>query len=123
MENNQAIPKGIIQRGRKYRVSVMVEGTRQTATCKNLVEAISVLERFKRGLLTGHIVNYSTWNVSTAWDNYIRYRVEIAPNSTGNPKKFNWYGKMIMNYFGKVHVLCSITLHFTIFQHKKVVIL
>ena len=107
--NNKIVPKGIMKRGKKYRVSVMSEGQRQTATCKTLIEAISVLEEYKKGLLTGHIVNYSTWNVATAWDNYVRYRVEIAPNSTGNSKKFTWYGKMILNYFGKTTSLDMLT--------------
>ena len=106
---NEELPKGIIKRNRKYRVSVMVDGKRKSATCSTINEAIAVLEDYKKGLLAGNAVDYQTWNVATAWSNYIRYRVEIAPHSTGNDKKFTWYGKMIMNYFGKTTSLELLT--------------
>ena len=34
------LPKGITQRGSKFRVSIMVAGARLTATCDTLLDAI-----------------------------------------------------------------------------------
>ncbi len=45
---NQRLPKGITQRGSKFRVSIMVAGVRMTATCDTLVEAIQRAEAIRQ---------------------------------------------------------------------------
>ena len=46
------LPKGITQRGSKFRVSIMVAGVRVTATCDTLVDAIQRAEAIRLGV--GH---------------------------------------------------------------------
>ena len=108
MDNN--LPKGITKRGAKYRVSCMVSGKRTTATCKSLTEALQALQRFRRGLIDDeHAAEHAVWTVGAAWEKYIDYRVAKAVNSTSNHKKFTWYGKIILNYFGPALSLDDIT--------------
>lgn len=95
------LPKGITERSGKFRVSVMVAGKRRTATCKNLEEAEATAAQLKLGLSTSTGPNKKTWNLETAWEHYVDYRVAASPHSTANPKKFKWYGRMIFDHFGQ----------------------
>ena len=94
------LPKGIVQRGDKFRVSVQVNGERKTATCGTLAAAIEVAERLRLGIIDGHSAEYDVWDVQTAWNAFVDHRVAQSPASSSNPKKFTWYGKMILGFFG-----------------------
>ena len=103
------LPKGITERSGKFRVSIMVAGKRRTATCKTLEEAEATAAQLKAGLFDVTATEKQVWNLETAWENYVDYRVASSPNSTANAKKFNWYGKLIFNFFGPQIKLDEIT--------------
>lgn len=103
------LPKGITERSGKFRVSIMVTGKRRTATCKTLEEAEATAAQLKAGLFDVTATERQVWNLQTAWENYVDYRVASSPNSTSNHKKFNWYGKMILEHFGPLISLDEIT--------------
>lgn len=108
MENKLA--KGITQRGNSFRVAIMVDGRRATATCKTYKEALAALQLFRLGLAENiAATEHPVWTVGQCWEKYIDYRVANAVNSTSNHKKFNWYGKIIFNYFGPSLSLDEIT--------------
>lgn len=104
------LPKGITERSGKFRVSVMVAGKRRTATCKNLEEAEATAAQLKLGLHDTTATEKKTWNLETAWEHYVDYRVAASPHSTANPKKFNWYGRMIFDHFGPLASLDDISI-------------
>ena len=103
------LPKGITERSGKFRVSIMVAGKRRTATCKTLEEAEATTAQLKLGLYETTAIEKKTWNLQTAWENYVDYRVAASTHSTSNPKKFNWYGRMIFDFFGPLANLDEIT--------------
>jgi integrase len=94
------LPKGITQRGDKFRVSIMVRGARKTATCGSLDEAVAVAEKLRYGIIDKHMGASFVWDVGTAWGAFVDHRVANSPATSTNPKKFNWYGKMILEFFG-----------------------
>ncbi len=82
------LPKGIIKRGEKYRVSTMVRGARKTATCSTLEIATQTLEQFKLGLLEQAKEQHKTWTLAQAWDAYVDYRLaKTTAKLTVNEKK------------------------------------
>lgn len=103
------LPKGITERSGKFRVSIMVTGKRRTATCKTLEEAEATVAQLKAGMFDLAATERQVWNLQTAWESYVDYRVASSPNSTSNHKKFNWYGKMILEHFGPLISLDEIT--------------
>ena len=103
------LPKGITERSGKFRVSIMVAGKRRTATCTTLEEAEATAAQLKSGLFDVTATEKQVWNLETAWENYVDYRVASSPNSTANAKKFSWYGKLIFNFFGPQIKLDEIT--------------
>ena len=103
------LPKGITERSGKFRVSIMVAGKRRTATCKTLEEAEATTAQLKLGLYETTAIEKKTWNLQTAWENYVDYRVAASTHSTSNPKKFDWYGRMIFDFFGPLANLDEIT--------------
>lgn len=104
------LPKGIIKRGDKYRVSTMVRGARKTATCSTLEIAVKTLEQFKLGLLEQAKEQHKTWNLAQAWDAYVDYRLaKTTAKLTVNEKKFKWYGKVLFEFFGPNMSLDDIT--------------
>ena len=103
------LPKGITERSGKFRVSIMVAGKRRTATCKTLEEAEATTAQLKAGLFVAVGAERQVWNIQTAWQNYVDYRVAASPHSTSNHKKFRWYGKMIFEFFGPLTNLDEIT--------------
>ena len=103
------LPKGITERSGKFRVSIMVAGKRRTATCTTLEEAEATAAQLKLGLYETTAIEKKTWNLETAWQHYVDYRVAASTHSTSNPKKFNWYGRMIFDFFGPLANLDEIT--------------
>tara|TARA_R110000782_G_scaffold255944_1_gene344838 strand:+ start:508 stop:1548 length:1041 start_codon:yes stop_codon:yes gene_type:complete len=103
------LPKGITERSGKFRVSIMVAGKRRTATCTTLEEAEATTAQLKLGLYETTAIEKKTWNLQTAWENYVDYRVAASTHSTSNPKKFDWYGRMIFDFFGPLANLDEIT--------------
>jgi integrase len=95
------LPKGIIQRGDTYRVSVQVAGKRTTGTALTLTDAIRMVEQIKSGAFTrtGENSTLKTWTLEEAWDAYIEYRTATSKKAT--PQQFAWYGRLIMEQFGK----------------------
>jgi integrase len=104
------LPKGITERSGKFRVSVMVAGKRRTATCKSLEEAEATAAQLKLGMFDTTTTERKTWNLETAWERYVDYRVAASPHSTANPKKFHWYGRMLLEYFGPLVSLDDISI-------------
>lgn len=103
------LPKGVTQRGDKFRVSVMVKGERKTATCATLDAATEVAERLRLGIIDEHAAEYPVWDVETAWNTFVDHRVAQSPASASNPKKFTWYGKMILGFFGPLRSLDEVS--------------
>jgi len=64
------LPKGISQRGKKFRVSIMVDGQRQTATFDTLSEAIEGAENIRAGLVEGP-AGTEQWTLEEALQKYI----------------------------------------------------
>ena len=103
------LQKGITERSGKFRVSIMAAGKRRTATCTTLEEAEATAAQLKLGLYETTAIEKKTWNLETAWQHYVDYRVAASTHSTSNPKKFNWYGRMIFDFFGPLANLDEIT--------------
>lgn len=117
------LPKGITKRGKSFRVSVMVAGERKTSTCKTLDEAIRVLEAFRLGIDTTEAINqYKTWTLGKAWEAYVDYRVAASTKTTVNEKKFKWYGKVLLGYFGSNILLDEINTRRTAEFHDFLVV-
>lgn len=98
------LPSGIIKRGAKFRVSVMVAGERETATCKTLDEATQTKQKFLLGLAdAANPVEKKVWTLQDGWDHYIDYKVANGKVNYphNNHKIFVWYGKTITEYFGE----------------------
>jgi len=103
------LSKGITERSGKFRVSVMVAGKRRTATCKSLEEAEATMAQLKLGLYDIAAIQKKPWNLVTAWEHYVDNQVASSPHSTASTKKFNWYGSMLLNYFGPLANLDEIS--------------
>lgn len=94
------LPKGISQRGATYRVSVMVNGKRKTATAKTLEQAVQVKDNIKAGLYNfEHAAGtFKTWNVNECFEHYIDYRLSVSPDTL--IPHYRWMGRTLVNFFG-----------------------
>ena len=103
------LQKGITERSGKFRVSIMVAGKRRTATCTTLEEAEVTTSELRAGLFNATPTEKKVWNLETAWEHYVDYRVASSAHSTANPKIYKWYGTLIVKFFGPLINLDEIT--------------
>lgn len=104
------LPKGITRRGKKFRVSIMVDGNRKGGTYKTLELAMENEAVFRLGLDDlSSVTEHAVWNVATAWENYVDFRVANAVGNKTSHQKFTWYGKIILNFFGPLLSLDEIS--------------
>ena len=71
------LPKGITQRGSKFRVSIMVAGARLTATCDTLVDAIQRADAMRLGVDTGQVEKAAPWTLEEACEALMAERVKV----------------------------------------------
>lgn len=75
------LPPGITRRGERFRVSIMVSGVRQTATCGTLLEAIQTAEALRLGVATGQVEKRPVWSLQEAADALMAERVQVNATS------------------------------------------
>ena len=107
----QANPlKHITQRGKTYRVSMQPKvGKRLTATCQTLEEAIKVRDEMVAGTWTNRHADgtHKTQTLGEAWSDYLDYR--FAKSAKADPRRFRWYEKTILGFFGPSTSLDDLT--------------
>lgn len=107
----QANPlKHITQRGQTYRVSMQPKiGKRLTATCQTLEEAVQVRDEMVAGTWTNRHANgtHKTQTLGEAWSDYLDYR--FAKSAKADPRRFKWYEKTILGFFGPSTSLDDLT--------------
>lgn len=93
------LPKGITQRGSSFRVSIMVSGVRQTATCDTLVDAIQQAEAIRQGVGTGQVQKALPWTLQEAADSFLRERVQGRSTSQASIKARTSQIKQVVDFF------------------------
>lgn len=102
--------KHITQRGQTYRVSMQPKvGKRLTATCQTLEEAIKVRDEMVAGTWTNRHADgaHKTQTLGEAWSDYLDYR--FAKSAKADPRRFRWYEKTILGFFGPSTSLDDLT--------------
>ncbi len=99
MTNNR-MPKGITQRGSKFRVSIMVAGVRMTATCDTLVDAIQRAENIRLGVDTGQVQKVAPWTLQEACERLMAERVIPNATSAGSRRTRRSNLKQVVDFFG-----------------------
>ena len=102
--------KHITQRGQTYRVSMQPKvGKRLTATCQTLEEAIKVRDEMVLGTWTNRHADgaHKTQTLGEAWSDYLDYR--FAKSAKADPRRFRWYEKTILGFFGPSTSLDDLT--------------
>ena len=102
--------KHITQRGQTYRVSMQPKvGKRLTATCQTLEEAVQVRDEMVAGTWTNRHADgtHKTQTLGEAWSDYLDYR--FAKSAKADPRRFKWYEKTILGFFGPSTSLDDLT--------------
>jgi integrase len=102
--------KHITQRGQTYRVSMQPKvGKRLTATCQTLEEAVQVRDEMVAGTWTNRHADgaHKTQTLGEAWSDYLDYR--FAKSAKADPRRFRWYEKTILGFFGPSTSLDDLT--------------
>ena len=102
--------KHITQRGKTYRVSMQPKvGKRLTATCQTLEEAVQVRDEMVAGTWTNRHADgtHKTQTLGEAWSDYLDYR--FAKSAKADPRRFRWYEKTILGFFGPSTSLDDLT--------------
>ena len=94
MENE--LPKGIIKRGDKFRVSVMIDGRRATQTHVTLEQATKALNALRAGKQSA-AMSSKVWNLREAVDAFIHHRVTSHRTRIDN---LRWQTLNILAHFG-----------------------
>lgn len=92
----EKLPKGIIKRGEKYRVSVMVDGKRTTRTVNTLAEAQKTASDLRTGR-TGALSTHELWNLRQTVDAFTEARLKSHRTKSNN---LRWVSTHILAYFG-----------------------
>ena len=102
----ETIPKGITQRGDRYRVSVMVKGQRHTGTFYTLSEAKEALEEFRLGIRpqtpkgpTGPM------ELQNCIELFTEYRLRSSRTELAN---LRFFGNLMVRFFGPFRILDTI---------------
>lgn len=103
----EKLPKGITQRGDRYRVSVMVKGQRQTGTFYTLSEAVDALEHFRLGLKTTEPRAKQTGPIElqACVDLFTEHRLRSSRTELANLK---FFGSLMVKFFGPYRLLDTI---------------
>lgn len=102
-----AMPKGITKRGDSYRVSVMLNGQRETATCDTLIEAMQEAQRIRSGITREEATPVDPWTMGHA--SMVLLRDKIAPiltRATFNTKSS--YHRKVLAHFGEDKLIGSL---------------
>ena len=98
---NQRMPKGITQRGSKFRVSIMVAGVRMTATCDTLVDAIQKAEAIRLGVGdTGAVEKATPWTLQEACEALMQERVLVNATSKASAQTRACSLRRVVEFFG-----------------------
>lgn len=90
------LPRGIMKRGDKYRVSVMVQGKRTTQTHNTLEQAIKAAHDLRAGRM-GPLSTHEIWNMRVAVSQYIESRLKSHRTKSDS---LRWLGTHILAFFG-----------------------
>jgi integrase len=91
------LPKGITQRGDKFRVSIMVNGTRRTATCDSLKDAILRADELREAPTT---LGSPQWTLEEAIENYINLHLIPSGKRGSTMKNIEGRGRSFIKFFG-----------------------
>lgn len=90
------LPTGIIRRGDKYRVSVMVQGNRTTQTHITLEAALKARDDLKAGRM-GALSSHEIWNLRQAIDAFTAQRMKSHRTKSDH---LRWLSTHILAHFG-----------------------
>lgn len=90
------LPKGIIKRGDKFRVSVMIDGKRTTQTHVTLEQATKALRDLRAGKLSAAF-SAKVWNLREAVDAFTHHRLTSHRTRIDN---LRWQTLNILAHFG-----------------------
>lgn len=90
------LPRGIIKRGDKYRVSVMLNGKRTTQTHNTLEQAIKAAHDLRAGRM-GPLSTHEIWNLRVAVEHYKEARLK---SHRTNSSSLRWISTHILAFFG-----------------------
>jgi integrase len=90
------LPTGIIKRGDKYRVSVMVQGNRTTQTHNTLEAALKARDDLKAGRM-GALSTHEIWNLRQAIDAFTAQRMKSHRTKSDH---LRWLSTHILAHFG-----------------------
>jgi integrase len=114
----EKLPKGIIKRGEKYRVSVMVDGKRTTQTVNTLREAEKVAEDLRSGRV-GALSSHEIWNLRQAVDAFTEARLRSHRTRSD---QLRWISTHVLAYFGpalRINKIDSVELHKFVDHNRK----
>lgn len=95
-----ALPPGITRRGTKFRVSIMVNGIRRTATEPTLAQAISTAD-YLRGQIKAHGEEArGEWNLGEAGKHYEEDHLVPSGAKPGTLVTFRYRMNNLLRYFG-----------------------
>lgn len=90
------LPTGILKRGDKYRVSVMVQGKRTTQTHNTLEAALKARDDLKAGRM-GALSTHEIWNLRQAIDAWATQRMKSHRTKSDH---LRWLSTHILAHFG-----------------------
>ena len=90
------LPTGILKRGDKYRVSVMVQGKRTTQTHNTLEAALKARDDLKAGRM-GALSTHEIWNLRQAIDAFTAQRMKSHRTKSDH---LRWLSTHILAHFG-----------------------
>lgn len=90
------LPTGILKRGDKYRVSVMVQGKRTTQTHTTLEAALKARDDLKAGRM-GALSTHEIWNLRQAIDAFTTQRMKSHRTKSDH---LRWLSTHILAHFG-----------------------
>lgn len=90
------LPTGILKRGDKYRVSVMVQGKRTTQTHTTLEAALKARDDLKAGRM-GALSTHEIWNLRQAVDAFTAQRMKSHRTKSDH---LRWLSTHILAHFG-----------------------
>lgn len=92
----EQLPKGIIRRGDRFRVSVMIDGQRTTQTHTTLEQAIKALHDIRAGKQAAAL-SAKVWNLREAVDAFTHHRITSHRTRIDN---LRWQTLNILSHFG-----------------------
>ena len=107
-KKSKRLPPGIAQRGGKFRVSVMVDGERRTATTDTLDAAILKRDELKVTIREAAKVS-SNWSITQGFESYVEQSLRPSGAAESSCSIYLSRGRSYVRFFGDTKTLDGIT--------------